>query len=101
MTYPVLASPAGWDVEARFDPVAAVSTAPKLPIVLTRVGHEYPDFARTQDAFVDAARANGVALEVVEVPGGQHGFDSLDHTEESRVAVAQAMTWVAGALRER
>ncbi|MEA2958988.1 MAG: hypothetical protein QOJ58_4611, partial [Alphaproteobacteria bacterium] len=42
--------------------------------------------------------ANGVALEVVEVPGGQHGFDSLDHTEESRVAVAQAMTWVAGAL---
>lgn len=98
MTYPVLASPAGWDVEARFDPVAAVSTAPKLPIVLTRVGHEYPDFARTQDAFVDAARANGVALEVVEVPGGQHGFDSLDHTEESRVAVAQAMTWVAGAL---
>ena len=69
------------------DPVAAVSTAPKLPIVLTRVGHEYPDFARTQDAFVDAARANGVALQVVEVPGGQHGFDSLDHTEESRVAV--------------
>ena len=45
MTYPVLAAPSGWDVEARFDPVAAVSTAPKLPIVLIRVGGEYPDFA--------------------------------------------------------
>jgi hypothetical protein len=70
MTYPVLAPPPGWDVEARFDPVGAASTAPKLPMLLTRVGHEYPDFARTQDAFVDAARANGAALEVIEVPGG-------------------------------
>ena len=50
---------------------------------------------------MEAARANGAALEVIEVPGGQHGFDSVDHTEESRAAVAQAMTWVAGALRER
>ncbi|MDQ3764711.1 MAG: alpha/beta hydrolase [Actinomycetota bacterium] len=101
MTYPVLAPPPGWDVEARFDAVAAVSTAPKLPILLTRVGHEYPDFARTQDAFVDTARAKGVALDVIEVPDGQHGFDSLDHTKESRAAVTQAMTWVAAALRER
>jgi acetyl esterase/lipase len=50
---------------------------------------------------VETARASGAALEVIEVPGGQHGFDGLDHTEESRAAVAQAMTWVAGALRER
>lgn len=101
MTYPVLAPPPGWDVEARFDPVAAISTVPELPMLLTRVGHEYPEFARAQDAFVDAAHAHGAALEVIEVPGGQHGFDSLDPTEESRAAVTQAMTWVAGALRER
>jgi acetyl esterase/lipase len=80
----------GWDVEGRFDVVAAVSSAPKLPILLTRISHKYPDFASTQDAFVDAARGNGVALHVIEVPGGQHGFDSLDHTEESRAAMAQA-----------
>jgi acetyl esterase/lipase len=99
LTYPVLAPPPGWE-EAGSDAVAAVSTGPRLPILLTRVGHEYPEFVLTQDAFVEAARANGVALKVIEVPNGQHSFDSLDHTEESRAAVAQAMTWVAGALRE-
>jgi acetyl esterase/lipase len=100
LTYPVLAPPPGWD-EAGYDAVAAVSTAAELPILLTRVGHEFPDFARTQDAFVDAAGAKGVALDVIEVPGGQHGFDSLDHTEESRAAVTHAMSWVGGALCER
>ncbi|GDY32650.1 hypothetical protein [Gandjariella thermophila] len=49
---------------------------------------------------MDVARTNGVGLEAIEVPGGQHGFDSLDHTKESRAAVARAMIWVAGALRE-
>lgn len=38
MTYPVLAPPPGWDVEARFDPVAAASTATKLPMLLTGSG---------------------------------------------------------------
>ena len=65
---PILAPPPGYN-EARFAAVA-VSTAPGLSILFTRVGHEYPDFVRTQDAFVDAVRANGVALDVIEVPAG-------------------------------
>jgi hypothetical protein len=36
---------------------------------------------------------------VIDVPHGQHGFDMLDHDEESRAAVRQAMTWVVTALR--
>jgi acetyl esterase/lipase len=100
MTYPVLAPPPGWEVEARFDVVAALSSAQQLPMLLTRVGHEYPEFARTQEAFVAAARAAGSKLEVIDVPGGQHSFDSLDHTDESRAAVRQAMNWVVGALGE-
>lgn len=80
--------------------MAAVSTAPELPILLTRVGHEYPDFAPTQDAFVDAARTHDVPLEVIEVREGQHAFDILDHTEESRTAVKRAMAWVAETLRQ-
>jgi len=98
LTYPLLVAPPSWG-GIDLDAVAAVSAAAgRLPLLLTRVEHEIPDAARSQDAFVDAARAAGVPLDVLEVAGGQHGFDSLDHTEESRTAVTQAMSWVTAAL---
>jgi acetyl esterase/lipase len=37
-------------------------------------------------------------VEVIDVPGGQHGFDMLDHTDESRRAVEQAADWVSQRL---
>ncbi|WP_211241172.1 alpha/beta hydrolase [Pseudonocardia spinosispora] len=93
-TYPALTPPPGWGVESRFD-VAASVTSPSPKLLLTRVGHEFPEFVPGQDAFVAAA---GPGLEIIEVPDGQHGFDSADHTEQSRSAVTRAMTWVAEAL---
>jgi acetyl esterase/lipase len=94
LTYPLLGCPPEFDPEGRFNAVDAVATAPDLPILLTRVGHELPDLARLQDSFVETAKAKGARLEIIEVPNGQHGFDNQDHTEESRAAVRQAMTWV-------
>ena len=45
-----------------------------------------------------AAAAAGANLEIVDVPNGRHSFDQLDHTDESRAAVQQAMTLVINAL---
>jgi hypothetical protein len=39
-----------------------------------------------------------VSVEIVDVPEGRHSFDILDHTEQSRAAVQQAMGWVRAAL---
>jgi hypothetical protein len=47
-------------------------------------------------ARVVGAQAAGV--EVVDVPHGQHGFDALDHTDESREAVNRALDLVLDAL---
>ncbi|MFC3960952.1 hypothetical protein [Nocardia jiangsuensis] len=33
-------------------------------------------------------------IEVIDVPNGQHSFDVLDHTDESRAAVERAVRWV-------
>ncbi|NJC22656.1 acetyl esterase/lipase [Arthrobacter pigmenti] len=44
------------------------------------------------------ARESSASLEVIDVPEGQHGFDMLDHTAESREAVTQAVDWVSAAL---
>jgi acetyl esterase/lipase len=67
-TYPVLAPVLGLEVDPRFE------------------------------AFVAATAVSGANLEVIDVPDGQHGFDMLDHTEDSRQAVTRAMTWVAAGL---
>ncbi|HEX4362787.1 MAG TPA: hypothetical protein VH141_34975, partial [Pseudonocardia sp.] len=80
LTYPLLGCPPEFDAEGRFNAVDAVATAPDLPILLTRVGHEFPDLARIQDSFVDTATAAGATLDVIDVPNGQHGFDNQDQT---------------------
>ncbi len=95
-SYPILDAPPGMAVDPRFRPVDAVAGAGDLPIVLTRVGLERPVIAATVEAFVAAAPAG---LRVIDVPNGQHGFDNLDHTDESRAAVTAALDAVAGAIR--
>lgn len=98
-TYPVLAPLPGRDPGARFHPVEAVRTAGALPILLTRVGRERPEIAATVEAFTAQAALHRARLTVIDIPEGQHGFDTLDHNESSRSAVLQAMTWVITALQ--
>jgi beta-phosphoglucomutase-like phosphatase (HAD superfamily) len=50
------------------------------------------------DDFLTAAAGHAAGLRVIDVPNGQHGFDCLDHTEESRTAVTAALEAVHGAL---
>ena len=97
-TYPILAPPPG-HLDARFRPVDAVRAAGELPILVTRVGRERAEVAATVEAFRAEAELHRVRVEVIDVPEGQHGFDMLDHTQSSRAAVSQAMTWVVTALR--
>ena len=101
LTYPVLAPLPGWTVPAGFQPIQALPGAGDLPLLLTRVGRERAEIAETVAAFVSAATAQGVALEVIDVAEGQHGFDFLDHDDDSRRAVREALAWVASALQPR
>jgi acetyl esterase/lipase len=101
MTYPLLAPMPGTTVEPRFRPAEAVAAAGALPIVLTRVGRERQPLAERVEAFVTAARAARAAdarLQVVDVPNGRHGFDIVDHTDESRKAVEHAFDAVLAEL---
>jgi acetyl esterase/lipase len=97
-TYPVLAPPPEAPDDFPFRPIEAVTGVGGVPIVLTRVGRERPAIASTVDSFVDAARASGARLDIIDVPNGQHGFDHLDHDDESRTAVERALGAVLAAL---
>lgn len=98
LTYPVLAPLPGRNIDSRFRPVDAVRNAGPLPMLLTRVGRERPEVAATVEAFTAEAASHQARLTVIDVPDGQHGFDTLDHDETSREAVNQAMSWVVANL---
>ncbi|MCU7820948.1 alpha/beta hydrolase [Kitasatospora sp. DSM 101779] len=99
-SYPVLAPLPSWGpVDPRFRPVEAVGAAGRLPIVLTRVGRENPGIAATVAEFLGAAGKCGAAVDVVDLPDGQHGFDTAESTGPSRRAVARAMRSVLTHLR--
>jgi acetyl esterase/lipase len=85
-------------VDARFRPVKAVAAAGRLPIVLTRAGLERAEVAATVTEFLAAARESEAAIEVIDVPDGHHGFETIDHTEQARHAVRSAVQSVLAHL---
>ena len=80
----------------RDDPVV-----PGRPIVLTRVGLERPEFQAKVDDFLARAKEAGADVRVIDVPDGHHGFDALDHTDQSRDAVRAAIAAVTEKLMRR
>lgn len=86
LSYPVLAPLPGWQVDAAYQPIDALES-PAPPIVLSRAGQDVPEVAATVPPFLGRAGELGVHVELIDVPEGQHGFDSLDHTDASRDAV--------------
>ncbi|MFI0975396.1 alpha/beta fold hydrolase [Streptomyces sp. NPDC021093] len=99
-TYPILAPMPNWGLTgSRFHPAQAVADSGTLPVVVTRVGLEVPEIAATVEEFLAAAKDCGANVEVVDVPEGHHGFESLDRTDASREAVHRAMRAVLAHLR--
>lgn len=100
-TYPVLAPLPGWGLaDSRFRPAVAVRAAERPPIVLTRVGQENAQIAGTVEEFLRAAEDCDAEVEVIDVPLGHHGFETIDHTAQTRHAVERAMGSVLRHLRQ-
>ncbi|MGW2649783.1 alpha/beta hydrolase [Streptomyces sp. NPDC001393] len=98
-SYPILAPLPNWGLsDGRFHPLRAVAHAGDLPLVLLRAGRETPEIAATVEAFVTAAEDCGAHLEVVDVPNGHHGFETVDAPEEIRPALRHAMGSVVAHL---
>ncbi|WP_433162444.1 nuclear transport factor 2 family protein [Kribbella sp. CA-247076] len=104
LTYPLLATPPGVEelvhaaeVIGKHDRVGGVGkeSSRDLPVLLTRAGLEPEELAGPVAEFVSAG---GTALDIIDVPKGHHGFDMLDHTEESRAAVTKALDWAIAHL---
>jgi len=100
-TSPLLAPLPGWQVDDRFRPVEALGTAEVPPLVLTRAGLDRPEILGPTEEFLATAARPGSAVRLVDVPDGRHGFDALDHTDQSRDAVRAGRDAVLDLLAAR
>jgi hypothetical protein len=75
-------------------PAAPRVTHVQVPVVLTRVGQEQP----ATQATVDELLAVAPTAEVIRLDDGHHGFDMLDHNQESQRAVTAAVAAVVRLL---
>jgi len=83
----------GPDVRQAFSPVHALGAdatgAP--PILVARAGLDDPWLNQGIDRFVQAAVAKGATLDLLNHPGGRHGFDILDDDARSRGIIRRTL----------
>jgi acetyl esterase/lipase len=97
LTYPVLTHRDEVDTDL-VTPVEAARRGLDVPVLLTLVEHERDWIAPSQKAFLDAARASGSDVEVVDVPGAGHGFETIDDTDAARAAITRGLAWAWATL---
>ena len=82
-----------------YGPPGDVEPWPGLPpLLVVRAGQDLPYRNASIDAFVAAADAAGLPVELVEHPDGQHAFDLLDDTDASRDAIRRVLEFLARQL---
>ncbi|MGN9920741.1 hypothetical protein [Micromonospora palomenae] len=79
-------------------PAAAEDVA--AAVAQVRAGRDMPPVLAGIEAFTSAAAASGRSVRILDVPDGRHGFDALDHTDQSRDAVRAARDAVVALLRD-
>ncbi|GAA1971545.1 hypothetical protein GCM10009817_09430 [Terrabacter lapilli] len=110
----VLADPSAWGVAAVAgtyaapddpdleDPelLRATSTAElsDVPLLLVRPENDFEWIATASTELLERCASQRRAVEVLEVPGGHHGFETVDDTEEARDAIQRSIAWWGDAL---
>jgi dipeptidyl aminopeptidase/acylaminoacyl peptidase len=111
----VLADPPRWGVAAVSGTYAAVAhpdvrdpALPKatvtaelsdIPLLLVRPEHDYEWIVTASTELLERCATKGRTVDVIEVPGGHHAFDTVDDSDEARDAVHRSIAWWANALR--
>jgi acetyl esterase/lipase len=64
------------------------------PLFIGRAGLDAPSLNETVDRFIARALALNETIEVMNHPGGRHGFDILDDDDRSREIIARALEFI-------
>jgi acetyl esterase/lipase len=64
------------------------------PMLVARAGLDSPSLNATIARFVDAALAGGAVLDLLNHPGGRHGFDILDDDERTKQIIRRTIEFL-------
>jgi len=112
---PVLAEPSGWGAAAVAGTYAATddpdvddpellraSTTAALsdvPLLLVRPENDFAWIATAGSELLERCGSKGRRVDVIEVAGGHHGFETVDDTDDARDAIQRSIDWWVRALR--
>jgi dienelactone hydrolase len=79
----------------------AVHTAPtsSVPLLLVRPEHDFDWIVRFTDDLLARCREADRSVDVIDVPGAHHAFETVDDTDAAREAVRRSIAWWTHALR--
>jgi dienelactone hydrolase len=64
------------------------------PVLVVRAGRDHPDLNRAIEAFLAAALAANLPVELVNHADGHHAFDTVDDTDESRRVIRRVLDFL-------
>ena len=111
----VLADPAAWGVAAVSGSYAAVghpdvrdpafpratltAELSDIPLLLVLPEHDFEWIVTESTELLERCATGHRSVEVIDVPGGHHAFETVDDTDEARDAVQRSVAWWAEVLR--
>lgn len=69
------------------------------PTLVVRAGRDAKPLNDSIDAFVAAALASNATVALINYPAGDHGFEVLNDTDETRRVIAQSIAWLKARVR--
>lgn len=75
--------------------VDGIAAAPRseVPLLLVRPEHDFAWIVPITDELLERCATADRAVDVIDVPGGHHGFETVDDTDEARDAVRRSIAW--------
>jgi dienelactone hydrolase len=71
------------------------------PLLVVRAGRDHPELNRAIEAFLVAALAANLPVELVNHPDGHHAFDTVDDTDRSRRVIRRVLAFLGEHLTGR
>jgi acetyl esterase/lipase len=68
------------------------------PMFIAQAGQDNPSMNETIERFVEQAADEGVHVEFLQHPNGQHGFDVMNDDEKSRQIIKQTLNFIQAHL---
>jgi dipeptidyl aminopeptidase/acylaminoacyl peptidase len=95
-TYAAVADP---DLEdSDLPPATVTAEVCDVPLLLVRPEHDADWIGSATDELLERCAAHGRTVDVIDVPGAQHGFETVDDTDDARDAIRRSIAWWAHTL---